>query len=611
MTYFNFPPDMLGYSLVRFSRKQQADGDSYRRQVAAAETFCRDEKIPLDKSLHEADIRKLGMSAFTGRHVVKGPIRKFLAGIENEIVRPDKSLLLVSEWNRLTRQISSDALKLALDLMERGIGIVDLQDRAYYTLDLYNAEVGLQLSLQLKISMAHQYSKNIQHNLKSAWEGKRQAMIAGRGKPTNCSPAWLTVREDGGWNAVERPREPTLDDPRTSELWAISVDERTTQAFRAIERIKADRFLGLGKHAIATRLNTIDPVPPFLGRHGWHASAVEKLVRNEALRGVFQPQIKTEIKGQPKREPVGGPVVGHYPRVMSDNDWYRMQWPANERQARGRRTEGKLNNLFAELFKCKCGAGLVRDNKGKKWGAYLVCSKSRRGLCEHRTRHDLAALEAEMLMLLSLFDVSRLVEKANPHADRIAGLEAEITTKQKIINEMAEGFAGNAPPAFYKRMQTMQVEVDGATTRLTELKRNAKIAEANDHQGSHAEFRAMVAAMADVEGDELYRVRKKLDLELHRLVEGGEADGTELLIRLRSLPEQLQIELVVVQARFVELRLVVPANALWAENEQGDFFAITREQIFENPSARAMLFESANPTGAFEAFINRTQHRAA
>jgi hypothetical protein len=261
-------------------------------------------------------------------------------------------------------------------------------------------------------------------------------------------------------------------------------------------------------------------VPPFLGRHGWHASAVEKLVRNEALRGVFQPQIKTEIKGQPKREPVGGPVVGHYPRVMSDNDWYRMQWPANERQARGRRTEGKLNNLFAELFKCKCGAGLVRDNKGKKWGAYLVCSKSRRGLCEHRTRHDLAALEAEMLMLLSLFDVSRLVEKANPHADRIAGLEAEITTKQKIINEMAEGFAGNAPPAFYKRMQTMQVEVDGATTRLTELKRNAKIAEANDHQGSHAEFRAMVAAMADVEGDELYRVRKKLDLELHPACRG-------------------------------------------------------------------------------------------
>src|SRR5207244_3332057 len=158
-------------------------------------------------------------------------------------------------------------------------------------------------------------------------------------------------------------------------------------------------------------------------------------------------------------------------------------WPADDRQARGRRTEGKLNNLFAELFKCRhCGAGLVRDNKGKKWGAYLVCSKSRRGLCEHKTRHDLARLEAEMLMLLSLFDVSRLVEKANPHADKIASLEAEIATKQNVIDEMAEGFAGNAPPAFFKRMRTMQAEVDAATARLVELKRNAKIVEASHSQ---------------------------------------------------------------------------------------------------------------------------------
>ena len=612
MAHFNFPSDFIGYSLVRFSRKEQADGDSYRRQVTAAETFCREEQIFLDMSLHEADIRKLGMSGFTGSHVIKGPIRKFLAGIGDGIVKPGKSLLLVSEWNRLTRQISSDALRLTLDLMERGVGIVDLQDRAYYTLDRYNADMGLQLSLQIKISMAHQYSKNIQHNLKASWEGKRQAIMAGRGKPTRCSPGWLTVREDGTWNAIERPREPTLGDPRTTELWAIPIDERTRNAFRAIERIKADRFLRLGSHAIATRLNTIDPVPAFRGKNGWHHSAVEKLVKNEALRGVVQSHIKIETKkGETKREPTGNPARGFYPRVMSDDDWYRMQWPVNERQARGRRTEGKLNNLFAELFKCRCGAGLVRDNKGSRWGAYLVCSKSRRGLCERKTRHDLAALEAEMLMLLALFDVSRLVEKANPHTDKIAGLDAEIAAKQKIIDDMAEGFQGNAPPAFFKRIQSMQAEIDAATARLTELRRNEKIVEANHDRDSHAEFRALVESLSVLENDELYRARKKLDREIHRLIAGGEGDGDELLIRLRGMTDQLQIELVVVGSRFVELHLVVPETPLWCESEHGDFFAITRDQIFENPSVRAVLFENADPTGAFEAFINRSRRQAA
>src|SRR5947207_13886472 len=84
-----------------------------------------------------------------------------------------------------------------------------------------------------------------------------------------------------------------------------------------------------------------------------------------------------------------------------------------------------------------------------------------------------------------------------------------------------------------------------------------------------------------------------------------------LLIRLRGMRDQLQFEIVVEGARFVELRLVVPANPLWLESEHGDFFAITREQIFENPKTRAMLFENDDPTGAFEAFINRDRREVA
>jgi hypothetical protein len=94
-------------------------------------------------------------------------------------VKPGKAVLLVSEWNRLTRQVSSDALKFVIGVMEMGIGIIDLQDRAYYTLERYNADTGLQLGLSLKISMSHQYSKNLSQNLKAAWEGRR--------KPATCS----------------------------------------------------------------------------------------------------------------------------------------------------------------------------------------------------------------------------------------------------------------------------------------------------------------------------------------------------------------------------------------------------------------------------------------
>src|SRR5207237_6285992 len=92
-------------------------------QVTAAEGFVREEGIVLDISLHEADIRKLGISGFSGKHVIKGPIRRFIAGIENGTVKPGKSLLLVSEWNRLTRQVSAGAGQLTIDFMASGSSI--------------------------------------------------------------------------------------------------------------------------------------------------------------------------------------------------------------------------------------------------------------------------------------------------------------------------------------------------------------------------------------------------------------------------------------------------------------------------------------------------------
>src|SRR5580704_18437092 len=144
MPTYEFPAGATGHALIRFSGRRQADGDSFRRQDTAAASFCRQKSLPLDTSLYEADIRKLGISAFTGSDVVKGPLRKFLAGIEDGRVKRG-DVLLVSEWNRLTRQVplghdekNPGALDLVRTLFRAGIGIVDLQDGAYYTLHRYN-----------------------------------------------------------------------------------------------------------------------------------------------------------------------------------------------------------------------------------------------------------------------------------------------------------------------------------------------------------------------------------------------------------------------------------------------------------------------------------------
>src|SRR5437588_8502635 len=72
----------LAVSLIRFSTPKQADGDSYRRQLAPAKAFCGSKGWELDLSLHEKEARKLAASAFRGDQIRKGALGKFIAAVE-------------------------------------------------------------------------------------------------------------------------------------------------------------------------------------------------------------------------------------------------------------------------------------------------------------------------------------------------------------------------------------------------------------------------------------------------------------------------------------------------------------------------------------------------
>jgi hypothetical protein len=85
-----------------------------------------------------------------------------------------------------------------------------------------------------------------------------------------------------------------------------------------VKRIIAERHIGLGRHEISTRLNR-ERVPTFRGGDGWHPSTIAALVRSTALIGIYQPR---KADGTPD----GDPIEGFYPRLISDDDFWRAQW---------------------------------------------------------------------------------------------------------------------------------------------------------------------------------------------------------------------------------------------------------------------------------------------
>src|SRR5437867_425154 len=91
---------VVAYSYIRFSSRQQAEGDSLRRQTEKAEDYCQRKGWTLDASL---TLRDLGVSAFRGDNALLGNLGVFLAAVKKGTV-PAGSVLIVESFDRLSRQ---------------------------------------------------------------------------------------------------------------------------------------------------------------------------------------------------------------------------------------------------------------------------------------------------------------------------------------------------------------------------------------------------------------------------------------------------------------------------------------------------------------------------
>lgn len=495
----------IAYSFIRFSSPEQAKGDSLRRQLAASEKFCAEKGLVVDSSF-----RDLGKSASKGEHVgPTGALGRFIKLVESRDIKPG-SWLIIEAMDRLDRRDVPTANEQFTKLLRAGIIIHTLMDNQTYTYERICTDLSAMLISIIQMAMAYDYTFKLGTRLKQVWQARRAAMREGKIKPTNASPAWLKV-VDGQWQT----------DPDRVAI---------------IERIKQDRLLGLGKHAIATRLNTINPVPAFRGDGspgGWHPASVEKIVKNPALRGVYQPHW---LDGTPE----GEPIADFYPRVMSDEDWWAMQWAVggslNAGGAPRGRKSAKVNSLLSEVVKCEsCGAGLVYVDKGDNGRAYLTCAKARRGLCDNKHHHPYGRLEAGLLRALSLCDVSAFTPEGNPHIARIAATERELADLAATITALVDSFGASTPRSVADRITRLEGEQDALRAALEVMEREANIAEAREQQDAHAVFVGLVAGMAGMPLGEPRKVlRLKLAAHLRQMIETATADDTEIIFTTKG-----------------------------------------------------------------------------
>lgn len=463
----------VAYSYIRMSRPEQLRGDSLRRQLEAARKWAATRGVVLDESL-----RDIGISAYRGKNRMEGALAAFLAMVKDGRVAPG-SFLVMESLDRLSREVVREALPRFMDIVNSGITIVTLIDGQEYSAQrLEDDWTPLLLSLAV-MARAHEESRTKGKRVRDAWENKRAH--AAEKVLTSRVPAWLRV-VDG---RIEK------------------FDERPD----LVRRIFRETIAGNGRRAIVSRLNQ-EKVPSFKkGTDGWQPSYVAKLLSNRAVLGEYQAHGRDE-KGV--RRPVGEPVIGYFPAIVSEADFHRAGMAARSRRmAPGVRGKG-VANIFQGIGKCTCGGSMVVHNRGPARGVYLTCSKAARAAgCGNSRGWLLDRVEAAVLREMRRIDLPEAVEEKAPADDAAALAEAVADAKRRRDRLLDVVEAGDEGAVDRVKALTARIKLLEATAAKARLAVRVEAATPT-YREQLDRLARLTEALATAEGEALREIRTRL-----------------------------------------------------------------------------------------------------
>jgi len=488
------------YSYIRFSTPAQLKGDSLRRQLARSEKFAAQHHLTLDTSL-----RDLGLSGFRGVHRHKGALASFLAKIESgEIERG--SWLIVENLDRLSREDVLDALELFLRIINAGVIVATLSDDMIYSRETINGRPNdLTVSIAA-MAKANRESKDKADRLQEAWGAKRSD-LTGRRKLTRQGPRWLDLVPDD-------PAEPLVGE------WQFN--ERA-EVVRKLFETCAD---GIGKELIARRFNA-EGTPPFRGGDGWQPSTVLFLLKDRRAIGEFQPH--TKVGGQ--RRPIGDPIPGYFPAVVSEELFYRVQAELSRRHTGAHPgKKRRVPNIFVGIARCSCGRKMEFRNKNGEGGhsekaVYLICSGAQRGhACRHGHHHTYSALEN--LVLDWVADIRVSDDEAHKATLTDIKLQAKIAERDDLKRRIAEGLAkwemltsGVVKDTLFANIQRNGAALTATEAEIAELDTVVRTTKRSVVHDRRAALAAMRRELANLDGEALFDARAKLASALRQVID--------------------------------------------------------------------------------------------
>jgi DNA invertase Pin-like site-specific DNA recombinase/uncharacterized protein (UPF0335 family) len=482
-------PKPLAYSYIRWSSAIQTEGDSNRRQLEAAERYAAEHGLELVETMRDE-----GKSAYTGKNLSDGSaLGTFIQAIDNGDIEPG-SYLLVEAHDRLSRQEPAQALSTFLSIINKGIVVVTLQDGIEYRtgqMDMMKLFGSI-----IKMSVAHEESEKKRQRGKANWEGKRKKAIDDGIKLTGTCPSWLSLSKD-----------------RKSFI----INEQKANIIRRMFQMSAD---GYGLYKIAKTFNQ-EKIPTLNGTKEWKYNNLQLQMTQRTLIGEYQP--KKRLNNASERMPVGEPIRGYYPAIISEDMFYAHLSAIKRRRSVGKGRKGsKLTNIFAGLIKCDCCGGPMWTNKGR---GHIYCNGIKNGSCDSR-QWSYNRFEQAMLSFVNEIDLESVINggtnsklsELTTQIDRLEGEKADIQSKVNRLltlfehNDFAIDMASDRLNGYQKALNELNERIEKLNDERLSVQEDNRIAGMN---GDKKIFKFP----DDVSEQELYGLRAKAAEHIRSIIE--------------------------------------------------------------------------------------------
>ena len=522
---------MLAIAYARWSSLEQGKGSTLERQLQIVDRYCSQHGLEILEQVTDE-----GSSAYAGTNVHTGNLGRIVSRVESGQL-PRDITIVVEQIDRISRLPPAQVIAWIQKVTTLGITIATANDGYIINTDTISTNLMGFMGLVFNSFRAHEESRHKSERLSASWKIKRDRLGQADNRPiTGVCPAWLRLNVNK--TAFE------------------IVPERAAIVHEIFHRTSE----GEGKRAITSDLNRRNVEPWGRGKSkasAWHSSYVQKILQNPAVIGEFQPHIKP--RGSARRIPVGDPIAGYYPSVVSEKLWatvraQRPNSPGNDGQ------RGQVRNLLSGLCRCgHCGGPMVFQLKSpegtrmrngvaqpQRQASYLSCAlRARGGPCDHKKHYRYERLEDG---ILRAFLTRALSDRFFESSDGLAGLvDAEYRALREL--EGAKERAGRLLDLFEEtgdaearqRWIDTRAEIMAAEASTADLKRRLEQARGAVGPEQHLErVAAVYHLLSGADLDERRDARSKTANSLRELLDHVEFSG-DIYVALCNVPTVLRV----------------------------------------------------------------------